>query len=84
MSHRIALNNTNIYESIKVPILNASDYPTWKVKIAKFLEIRGPKYKYLDMIYTGPHKPTKLVVVISDKPENFRLLLRRRKTTLGV
>ena len=56
---------TSRHESIRVAILRAFEYPTWKVKMAIFLEAADPKY--LDMIYDGPHKLTKLSVVFGDK-----------------
>ena len=54
------------YESIRVPMLRPSDYPIWKVKMAMFLEATDPEY--LERIYDGPHKPTKLSVVVADQP----------------
>ncbi|KAL8100589.1 hypothetical protein AgCh_032737 [Apium graveolens] len=54
------------YESIRVPILRASEYPIWKVKMAMFLEATDPKY--LDRINDGPYKPTKLSVAVADQP----------------
>ncbi|KAL8115729.1 hypothetical protein AgCh_022286 [Apium graveolens] len=60
--------NTQIhsrYETIRVPILRPSEYPIWKVKMAMFLEATDPEY--LDRINEGPHKPTKLSVVVADQ-----------------
>ncbi|KAL8156039.1 hypothetical protein AgCh_001205 [Apium graveolens] len=54
------------YETIRVPILRPSEYPIWKVKMAMFLEATNPEY--LDRINEGPHKPTKLSVVVADQP----------------
>ena len=54
------------YEIIRVPILRPSEYPIWKVKMAIFLEATDPKY--LDRINEGPHKPTKLSVIVVDQP----------------
>ncbi|KAL8113958.1 hypothetical protein AgCh_021023 [Apium graveolens] len=54
------------YESIRVPILRASEYPIWKVKTAMFLEATDPEY--LDRINDGPYKPTKLSVGVADQP----------------
>ncbi|KAL8109237.1 hypothetical protein AgCh_025365 [Apium graveolens] len=54
------------YETIRVPILRPSEYPIWKVKMAMFLEATDPEY--LDRINEGPHKPTKLSVVVVDQP----------------
>ena len=56
----------NRYETIRVPILRPSEYPIWKVKMAMFLEATDPEY--LDRIYKGPHKPTKLSIVVVDQP----------------
>ena len=56
----------NRYESIRVPILRASEYPIWKVKMAMFLEATDPEY--LERIYEGPHMPTKLSVAVADQP----------------
>ncbi|KAL8133157.1 hypothetical protein AgCh_008567 [Apium graveolens] len=61
--------NTQIhsrYETIRVPILRPSEYPIWKVKMAMFLEATDPEY--LDRINEGPHKPTKLSVVVANQP----------------
>ena len=54
----------NRYETIRVPILKPSEYPIWKVRMFMFLEATDPEY--LDRINEGPHKPTKLSVVVSD------------------
>ncbi|KAL8124850.1 hypothetical protein AgCh_012490 [Apium graveolens] len=54
------------YETIRVPILRTSEYPIWKVKMAMFLEATNPEY--LDIINEGPHKPTKLSVVVANQP----------------
>ncbi|KAL8109726.1 hypothetical protein AgCh_025723 [Apium graveolens] len=56
----------NRYETIRVPILRSSEYPIWKVKMAMFLEATDPEY--LDRINEGPHKPTKLSVVVDVQP----------------
>ncbi|KAK1357997.1 hypothetical protein POM88_051253 [Heracleum sosnowskyi] len=50
------------YESIRVPILKPAEYPVWKVKMTMFLEATDPEY--LDRIYDGPHKPTKLNTLV--------------------
>ena len=47
-------------------MLRPSEYPIWKVKMAIFLEATDPEY--LDRIYEGPHKPTKLSVVVANQP----------------
>ncbi|KAL8148867.1 hypothetical protein AgCh_006027 [Apium graveolens] len=49
-----------------VPILRASEYPIWKVKMTMFLEATDPEY--LDRINDGPYKPTKLSVAVVDQP----------------
>ena len=51
------------YETIRVPILNSSEYPVWKVRMTMFLEATDPEY--LDRINEGTHKPTKLDVVVA-------------------
>ncbi|KAL8104646.1 hypothetical protein AgCh_028756 [Apium graveolens] len=56
----------NRYETISVPILRPSEYPIWKVRMTMFLEATDPEY--LDRINEGPHKPTKLSVVVADQP----------------
>ncbi|KAL8102541.1 hypothetical protein AgCh_027157 [Apium graveolens] len=56
----------DLYQNSWVPILRASEYPIWKVKMAMFLEATDPEY--LDRIYDGPHKPTKLSVVVAYQP----------------
>ncbi|KAL8112712.1 hypothetical protein AgCh_020142 [Apium graveolens] len=50
----------------QVPIPRPFEYPIWKVKMAMFLEATDPEY--LDRINKGPHKPTKLSVVVVDQP----------------
>jgi len=47
-------------------MLRPTEYPIWKVKMAMFLEATDPEY--LDRINEGPHKPTKLSVVVADQP----------------
>ena len=54
------------YETIRVPILKPSEYPIWKVRMSMFLEATNPEY--LDRINKGPHKPTKLYVVVASQP----------------
>ncbi|KAL8103193.1 hypothetical protein AgCh_027652 [Apium graveolens] len=61
--------NTQIdsrYETIRVPIMRPSEYPIWKVKMTMFLE--ATDLKYLDRINEGPHKTTKLSIVVADQP----------------
>ncbi|KAK1396498.1 hypothetical protein POM88_006361 [Heracleum sosnowskyi] len=55
------------YESIRVPILRPAEYPIWKVKMTMFLEATDPEY--LDRIYDGPHKPTKLSTVVAGEDQ---------------
>ncbi|KAK1378454.1 hypothetical protein POM88_025198 [Heracleum sosnowskyi] len=47
------------YESMKIPILKKSEYPTWKVKTLMYLEAMDPDY--LDRIRDEPYIPTRLV-----------------------
>ena len=54
------------YETIRVPMLRPSEYPIWKVRMSMFLE--ATDLEYLDRINKGPHKPTKLSVVVVDQP----------------
>ena len=57
------------YESIRVPILKPADYSIWKVKMTMFLEATDPEY--LDRIYEGPHKPTRLAIVTAGQQEQL-------------
>ena len=61
--------SNNRYESIRAPILRASEYPVWKVKMVMFLEATDPEY--LDIIYDGPHMPTKISVAVGDEPHKM-------------
>ena len=61
--------NTSRYETIRVPMLRVSEYPVWSVKMAMFLEATDPEY--LDRIYDGPHKPTKLSVAVGNEPQKM-------------
>ncbi|KAL8156036.1 hypothetical protein AgCh_001202 [Apium graveolens] len=56
----------NRYETIRVPILKPSEYPIWKVRMCMFLE--ATDLEYLDRINEGPHKTTKLSVIVADQP----------------
>ena len=49
----------NKYESINIPILKKTEYPTWKVKMLMHLEATDPDY--LDVINDRRHLPTKLM-----------------------
>ena len=68
MSEKSQTSNSR-YESIRVPILRASEYPVWKVKMVMFLEATDPEY--LDSIYDGPHMPTKLSVAVGNEPQKM-------------
>ena len=57
------------YESLRVPVLRASEYSVWKVRMIMFLESTDPEY--LDRIYDGPHMPTKLSVSVGDEPQKM-------------
>ena len=68
MSEKSQTSNSR-YESIRVPILRASEYPVWKVKMVIFLGATDPEY--LDRIYDGPHMPTKLSVAVGDETQKM-------------
>ncbi|KAL8147581.1 hypothetical protein AgCh_005049 [Apium graveolens] len=72
-------NHPNRYESIRVPILRASEYPIWKVKMTIFLEATDPEY--LDRINDGPYKPTKLSGTVVDQPAKMILKEKSEYTT---
>ncbi|KAK1360564.1 hypothetical protein POM88_045038 [Heracleum sosnowskyi] len=61
--------STTKYESMKIPILKKSEYPTWKVKMLMYLEAMDPDY--LDMIRDGPYIPTRLVERTETVPEHY-------------
>ena len=65
MSEKSQTSNSR-YESLRVPVPRASEYPVWKVRMTMFLESTDPEY--LDRIYDGPHMPTKLSVAVGDEP----------------
>ena len=69
MSKKTQTPTNSRYESIRVPILRASEHPVWKVKIAMFLEATDPEY--LDRIYDGLYMPTKLSVAVEDQPQKL-------------
>ncbi|KAL8088507.1 hypothetical protein AgCh_038331 [Apium graveolens] len=50
-------------------MLRVSEYPVWSVKMAMFLE--ATDLEYLDRIYDGPHKPTKLSVAVENEPQKM-------------
>ena len=58
-----------------VLILKASEYPTYKLKMAMILEATDPEY--LDRIYDGPHKPTKIYVAVGE--EQQRMIPKEKK-----
>ena len=61
----------NKYESIKIPILKKTEYPTWKVKMLMYLEATDPDY--LDVINDGPFMPIKLVPATPTVAEHYQL-----------
>ena len=61
----------NKYESIKIPILKKTEYPTWKVKMLMHPEATDPDY--LDVINDGPYMPTKLVPATPTISEHYQL-----------
>ena len=61
--------------SFRVPTLKASEYPVWKERMIIFLDSVDPEY--LDRIYDGPHKPTKLYVVVGE--EQQRMISKDKK-----
>ena len=75
--------STTKHESIKIPVINKADYPTWKVKMMMYLEAADPDVT--DRITKGPHVPKKLVPQEGTTPEHYvdKLKYRddmRRKT----
>ncbi|KAK1361436.1 hypothetical protein POM88_045910 [Heracleum sosnowskyi] len=61
--------STTKYESMKIPILKISEYPTWRVKMLMYLEAMDPDY--LDRIRDGPYIPTKFVERTDTVPEHY-------------
>ncbi|KAK1358784.1 hypothetical protein POM88_043258 [Heracleum sosnowskyi] len=61
--------STTKYESMKIPILKISEYPTWRVKMLMYLEAMDPDY--LDRILDGPYIPTKFVERTDTVPEHY-------------
>ncbi|XP_017249896.1 uncharacterized protein LOC108220596 [Daucus carota subsp. sativus] len=74
MSDNKQLNSVSRYESIRVPMLKASEYPIWKVKMTMFLEATNPDF--MDKIKDGPHVPTKLSVAVG---EDQKLIPKEKK-----
>ncbi|KAK1390008.1 hypothetical protein POM88_018186 [Heracleum sosnowskyi] len=61
--------STTKYESMKIPILKKSEYPTWKVKMLMYLEAMDPDY--LDRIRDGPYIPTRIIERTETVPEHY-------------
>ncbi|KAK1382695.1 hypothetical protein POM88_020430 [Heracleum sosnowskyi] len=61
--------STSKYESMKIPILKKSEYPTWRVKMLMYLEAMDPNN--LDRIRDGPYIPTKFVERTDTVPEHY-------------
>ncbi|KAK1369636.1 hypothetical protein POM88_035728 [Heracleum sosnowskyi] len=61
--------STTKYESMKIPILKKSEYPTWRVKMLMYLEAMD--LDYLDRIRDGPYIPTKFVERTDTVPEHY-------------
>ncbi|KAK1394100.1 hypothetical protein POM88_013156 [Heracleum sosnowskyi] len=61
--------STTKYESMKIPILKISEYPTWKVKMLMYLEAMDPNY--LDRIHDGPYIPTRIIEWTETVPEHY-------------
>ncbi|KAK1373223.1 hypothetical protein POM88_029416 [Heracleum sosnowskyi] len=61
--------STTKYESMKIPILKISEYPTWRVKMLMYLEAMDPDN--LDRIRDGPYIPTKFVERTDTVPEHY-------------
>ncbi|XP_063941893.1 uncharacterized protein LOC135149891 [Daucus carota subsp. sativus] len=74
MSDNKQFNSGNRYESIRVPMLKASEYPIWKVKMTMFLEATDPDF--MDRIKDGPHVPTKLSIAVG---EDQKLIPKEKK-----
>ena len=49
----------NKYDTIRIPMLNKAEYPTWKVNMMIFLE--ATDCDYLDEIHDGPFVHRKLI-----------------------
>ncbi|KAL8099844.1 hypothetical protein AgCh_032193 [Apium graveolens] len=68
----------NKYESIKIPILKKTEYPTWKVKMLMHLEATNPDY--FSVINDGPYMPTKLVPATPTVAEHYQLKKKSKWT----
>ncbi|KAK1359569.1 hypothetical protein POM88_044043 [Heracleum sosnowskyi] len=62
------------YESMKIPILKKTEYPTWKVKMLMYLEAMDPDY--LDRIRDGPYVPTRIVAQTDTVPEHYMVKIK--------
>ncbi|KAK1388182.1 hypothetical protein POM88_016360 [Heracleum sosnowskyi] len=60
--------STTKYESMKIPILKKSEYPTWKVKMLMYLAMDPD---YLDRIRDGPYIPTRIIERTETVPEHY-------------
>ena len=61
--------STNKYDSVKIPILKKTEYPTWRVKIMLHLKAVDPEY--LDRITDGPYIPKRLIPVTDTTAEYY-------------
>ncbi|KAK1384550.1 hypothetical protein POM88_022285 [Heracleum sosnowskyi] len=61
--------STTKYESMKIPILKKTEYPTWRVEMLMYLEAMNPEY--LDRIRDGPYIPTRLVGQTDTVPKQY-------------
>ncbi|KAK1364807.1 hypothetical protein POM88_040368 [Heracleum sosnowskyi] len=66
------------YESMKIPILKKTEYPTWKVKMLMYLEAMDPDY--LDRIRDGPYVPTRIVAQTDTVPEHYMVKVKSEWT----
>ena len=69
--------STNKYESLNIPILKKSEYPTWKVKIMMYL--KASDSDYLDIIFDGPCVLKKLVPQVDGVPKHY---VKKTKTEM--
>ena len=65
----ISKMSTSKYDSVKIPILKKTEYPTWRVKMMLHLKAVDPDY--LDMISDGPLIPKRLVAMTDTTPEHY-------------
>ncbi|KAK1388835.1 hypothetical protein POM88_017013 [Heracleum sosnowskyi] len=64
--------STTKYESMKIPILKKSEYPTWKVKMLMYLEAMDPDY--LDRI----HSNTKFLRALPEEWDTQTSIIRHQ------